>query len=832
MTPESSPHHELPPLAEISPPFSPQPALAVPPETEPQLAVDVLSSSAPTETDSTDRRPISVTNNVTNNNQVNVVENKGLPADALRAATNLPQPTLTDLRGDEVHLERLPGAHLYARDTEGSVVIVSSPYSAVCTLASQAICHALLRDALSGQRCVTTTLDDTTLPRIRDVVSQEQPKLLVVRLDQEHILDSVINQCQVMQSSGVRVVILLTTTATSARPALGSGTTWHLETPEELLAACEAGEDLRQALKASDWPKQPRDLADLLQKYIVIGGSAEIIKHIDDKQEISSERTLQIVNAAADNESDGFVDLALLFLVSHLPGISESELHEVMERLLLGKTVLVVDKAAPQLRAKADETQLGPSMKDIPAIEHWRLKRREILRRNDLAPVASDNGVSHLQFKNPSWADHVASALDTWEVQQWMTILHSRIELVSDLGKRILPPMLLTPGISKEAEVGLIKATANLFVSAPREYNADWLINQIRQVNSVIEFVVADGHLKALAKASGKEQPDVESFFQMIEALSSVFIGGRSVKDTLFGRFAELCWKIMASKQNVVKLFLDKLSSESMAGSRGEHALDIVRRLRKPRATMQASEFDAWDWLRHLLATASTSVREDIVNLLIADAKSSPADAWQTLTAVAAWLPDCATWTTEDMHNTIVHQWALSVLYRSFRRDVDQHFFVEDAEGIPTWPERRSLLMKWLVHPGFGRAMDRQFDIHKNIRPAWWDAAPDRSVLDAELCVAEMLDYWLFHVAADGRERVLDLSHAVKDHCASLPKDTKPAPRPERRAIWLGCRVMTSVWSAAASRITPQNMPVDYIAVRERYKRRRDSAYALAEIFM
>lgn len=465
--------------------------------------------------------------------------------------------------------------------------------------------------------------------------------------------------------------------------------------------------------------------------------------------------------------SAGLLEQAALFACAYFPGSSDYQFQLLMETLLEGQT-LPLETAASVSTTQDAKAALTPPAMPLSALERWRVQKSTVLEKAQLTPQRASDGGIVVAFCDARMAAAIKGVI-------------SPMYVLEQFQRMDAAGLLLRADVPKPIVEGLISLTADMMVAHKDRFNADWLLDRVKDIDRwkrECDERLSQEALEQLARA-----PTLAAQVGVLALHLSKDGELGTILHHFYTRLAALCRGLLANflTAEVARKFLNRLIHDNQPN--GLQAVEVIRRL---------PEGDFYSPFEHLARVCQSGNAETccaVMRVMLTKMEESPQTYWKVLRRVKEWLPPRDHPKTRQFSRSEL--WGLALPYLAFleylHRSGDSRasneevpalwLFGEHEEGLPTLSERVLFLADWLSHPAFCLSLRILLLGHQD-QPASIEPARDQEsgLWAFESCRAEMLEGWY---SLSGDRTVQQLAEAT---AARLPRNEALNLRRQLRA--------------------------------------------------
>jgi len=414
-------------------------------------------------------------------------------------------------------------------------------------------------------------------------------------------------------------------------------------------------------------------------------------------------RTVETIDAQKLFDTADPVARALLYTVSHFPGLHPSELERLMEILLSGEQ----PETETSEEEESDDLELTPEATEAVPSDHllklWCDEPDRYLSACHVHAVEQDDGTDALDFEDPYLRRNILQALR----QKHPLYLWQKLN-------QLLKAGLLAEESKSTLHDQVISITVDMALADPGRFHKRWLIDQMIDLRAVAEVLTPDG-----ADSTLSDEDRLRAFL--------VHEGLKILRRRVLAGLSDLIREMLRHDRlaPLVNRWLDELLKTHRSGD----VLILVRAIF--RAHRSASEFDALHWFRRLLDETSEADLPHVYEALVQSGIELNLRIYDLVEPLSEWLPDPDEKGPPKRPSSLCAlRWLADYSDRSLRA-----FRVED---VGAWPsryslfatlrgngpqttERLQLLARWLFHPAMKWIEGEEKEIAELLEEALWN---------------------------------------------------------------------------------------------------------------
>ncbi len=359
--------------------------------------------------------------------------------------------------------------------------------------------------------------------------------------------------------------------------------------------------DIEEEVKVGWWDTEESGLCYELERYIKAGTALNTIKERigtrpppllppDSIFQVESANNPPVLSAELR------IERTVIYVATYFQNLAPREFNEIVEAILRD-----LDDTEPAPKpVEVDQLPAGQSA-GRAVIDIWREHKDRFMWRYLKETAASDEMTTVVDFANSSARTLLRSHLE--DVRRYY--IKDQFSLLQRRGFLFHPD-------TRVAE-NMIRLTANAFANYPDEFNKDWLVKLIINLND----------------SFASDRGAVPVFENGILSFLSFVPSGRAAWG--YSRISELIRELIRFPQTAD--LVNRALSDLMRMRCYEPVLNIAKRLRF------AADFDGLYWLKRLFDNGDSDIRQQAFLYLYYTVKESDSDIHQTLTKLESWVP-------------------------------------------------------------------------------------------------------------------------------------------------------------------------------------------------
>ena len=359
--------------------------------------------------------------------------------------------------------------------------------------------------------------------------------------------------------------------------------------------------DIEEGVKVGWWDTEESGLCFELERYIKAGTALNTIKERTGIRPppLLPPKSIFQVESAEDPpvvSAEVRIERTVIYVATYFQNLAPREFSEIVEALLRD-----LDETAPAPKpVEVDQLFVGQSA-GRTVIDIWREHKDRFMWRYLKETAASDEMTPVVDFANSTARTLLRSYLE--DVRRYY--VKDQFSLLQQRGFLFHPD-------TRVAE-NMIRLTANAFVNYPDEFNKDWLVGLVVNLND----------------SFAGDRAAVPVFENGILSFLSFVPSNRAAWG--YSRISELIRELIKLPQTAD--MVNRSLSDLMRLRYYESVLNIVKRLRF------AADFDGLYWLKRLFDNGDSGIRQQAFVYLYYTVKDTDSDIHRTLTKLESWVP-------------------------------------------------------------------------------------------------------------------------------------------------------------------------------------------------